>query len=147
MNDALPAPARLLGPAGLIPFAGLALLALASPDWRGPALVTLLAYGVSIASFLGAVHWGLALRPAPGEGDAAWARMGLGVLPALLAWAALLLLPVRGGLLAVAAIILATSPVETLAGRRGLVPPAYLPLRWRLRIGAAASLLLRAATA
>ncbi|WP_458095745.1 DUF3429 domain-containing protein [Roseomonas sp. WA12] len=147
MDDALPTPARLLGPAGLIPFMGLAGLALLSPDWRTPTLTMLLAYGVCIASFLGAVHWGLALRPLAGEAGAAWARMGLGVLPALLAWAAMLLLSVRGGLLAVAAIILATSVVETLAARRGLVPQAYLRLRWGLTTGAAASLLLGAAAA
>jgi hypothetical protein len=147
MDDALPAPARLLGPAGLIPFAGLALAALALPEWRLPALVGLLTYGATIASFLGAVHWGLALRPRPGEEGAAWGRLGLGVLPALLAWAALLLPTLRAGLVALAALLIATALVETLAARHGLVPPAYLRLRWFLSAGAAACLLLGAVVA
>ena len=146
MNDALPSPARILGPAGLIPFAGLALAALLLPEWRGLALIALLAYGATIASFLGAVHWGLALHPAPGEEGAAWGRMGLGVVPSLLAWVALLL-PLGPGLLALAAILVATALAETLAAWRGLVPVPYLRLRWGLSLGAAACLLLGAAIA
>lgn len=146
MNDALPSPARILGPAGLIPFAGLALAALLLPEWRSLALIALLAYGATIASFLGAVHWGLALHPAPGEEEAAWGRMGLGVVPSLLAWVALLL-PLGPGLLSLAAILLATAMAETLAARRGLVPAPYLRLRWGLSLGAAACLLLGAAIA
>jgi len=143
---ALPAPARILGPAGLIPFAGLALLAAALPDWRPVLLLLLQAYGATIAAFLGAVHWGFALRPAPGEERVAWARFGLGVVPALLAWVALLV-PLRGGLVGLAAILAATAAVETLAARRGLVPAAYLRLRWVLSLGAGACLLLGAALA
>ena len=145
-NLPLPKPARVLGPAGLIPFAGLALLAALTPDWRPLLLVALLAYGATIAAFLGAVHWGLALRPAPGEEGAAWGRIGLGVVPSLLAWIALLI-PLRPGLLALAAILVATAAVETLAARRGLVPTAYLRLRWILSLGAGACLLVGAALA
>ncbi|MCR0983553.1 DUF3429 domain-containing protein [Roseomonas populi] len=145
MREALPTPARILGPAGLIPFAGMALLALASPEWRPDALRGLIAYGAAIASFLGAVHWGLALHPAPGEEGAAWGRMGLGVLPALAAWIALLMPGFRPGLITLAVILVATALVETLAARRGLVPAPYLRLRWGLSLGAAACLLLGAA--
>ena len=143
MDDPLPAPARLLGPAGLIPFAGFALVALVSPAWRPFALILLLTYGAVIASFLGAVHWGFALRARPGEERAAWGRLGLGVVPALLAWMALLL-PLAAGLAALAAILLVTAAAETLAARRGLVPAAYLRLRWMLSLGAAACLLIGA---
>lgn len=143
MPDALPRPARILGPAGLIPFAGLALLAALSPEWRPILLAALRAYGATIAAFLGAVHWGLALRPAPHEEGAAWGRVGLGVLPALLAWVALLV-PLRAGLAGLAAVLLAVTLVESLAARRGLVPAAYLRLRWVLSLGAGACLLLGA---
>ena len=134
----LPAPARLLGPAGLIPFAGLAGGALAG--WPG-AVPALLAYGATILAFLGAVHWGLALAAPGGERHADWARFGLGVVPALVAWVALLLPPSLGlGLLALA--ILATAGVEALAAKAGLLPPHYLQLRWLLSAGAAACLLV-----
>lgn len=138
----LPPPLRLLGPAGLIPFALLAAAALLGPvEWRAPALHALAAYGATIAAFLGAVHWGLALRAGPEEAGAAWGRLGFGVLPALIAWVALLL-PPRAGLPALAALLVAVAAVETLAARWALVPAAYLRLRWALSLGAAACLLL-----
>ena len=138
MRTDLPAPARLLGPAGLIPFAGLAIGVWAGLPGAGPALA---AYGATILAFLGAVHWGLALAAPAAERGADWARLGLGVVPSLIAWVALLLpLPAGLGVLAVA--ILGTAAVESWAAPAGLVPRAYLGLRWTLSAGAAASLLL-----
>ncbi len=129
-----PRPALILGPAGVLPFAGLAAWAVLAPAaWVGPAAA---AYGATILAFLGAVHWGLALRPLPGEAAAAWPRLGLGVVPALVAWVALLL-PPGLGLWLLAAGLMATAGVETLGARRGWVPPGYLRLRWGLS-GAAA---------
>lgn len=140
-------PFRLLGYAGLLPFAAAAALAAVGPPaWRGAAIPALAAYGATILSFLGAVHWGLALRAPPAEAPALWPRLGLGVLPALVAWVALLL-PVRPGLLLLAAGALAVAAVETAAARRGLVPPGYLRLRWTLSIGAGACLLVGALAA
>ena len=140
-----PAPAfRLLGYAGLLPFAAGAVLALLGPPtWRELAQPALAAYGAVILSFLGAVHWGLALRAFPGEALAAWPRLGLGVLPALVGWVALLL-PLRFGLALLAAAVVLVAVVETVAARRGLVPDAYLGLRWPLSVGAGACLLLGA---
>ncbi|MDO9707930.1 DUF3429 domain-containing protein [Paracraurococcus lichenis] len=140
MPRTLPRPALWLGLAGLLPFLAAALLAWTAPGpWRGVALQALAAYGAVILSFLGAVHWGLALR-APAEEAAATApRLGLGVLPSLIAWAALLLPPVPG-LLLLALGILGTAAVETLAARQGLLPEHYLWLRWILSAGAALSL-------
>jgi hypothetical protein len=133
MPDRLPDAARVLGPAGLLPFAGLAALAALGEPW---APFALLAYGASILAFLGAVHWGFALA----DGEAAWGRMGLGVVPSLIAWVALLL-PEGAGLVLVALALLGTAAVETWAAGAGLVPAAYLRLRWMLSIGAAASCL------
>ena len=147
MTDPLPTPARILGPAGLLPFVGLALLAALVPDARLLAIPALLTYGALIASFLGAVHWGLALRPRPGEAPAAWPRIALGVLPALLAWATLLLLPMKTGLVVLAVLLLAIAAVETHAARSGLVPTPYLRLRWLLSAGAAVCRLLGAIVA
>lgn len=132
----LPPPARLLGPAGLIPFASLAVGIWAGWPAAGPALA---AYGATILAFLGAVHWGLALRATPAEQGAAWGRLGLGVLPALVAWVALLL-PLAAGLGLLAIGILATAAAEEAAARAGLVPRAYMGLRWLLSGGAALAL-------
>lgn len=134
----LPTPARLLGAAGLIPFAGLALASLFG--WPG-AVPALIAYGATILAFLGAVHWGLALRAPAAERGADLARFGLGVIPALLGWVALLLPPSLAlGLLALA--ILATATVESLGARLGLVPGIYLRLRWMLSFVAATCLIV-----
>jgi hypothetical protein len=137
MHADLPAPARLLGPAGLIPFAGLAIAVWAGWPGAGAALA---AYGATILAFLGAVHWGLALRAPAAERGADWGRLGLGVVPALVAWVALLL-PLPAGLGLLAGAILATAAAETRAAQAGLVPGGYLRLRWMLSAGAAASLL------
>jgi hypothetical protein len=142
LPDATPIPplARPLGFAGLVPFAGLAVLSLFGVAWAPGAIA---AYGATILAFLGAVHWGFALRALPGEDDAGPARLVLGVVPALLAWVALLL-PTGAGLWLLAAGILGTAAVETMAARRGLVPAEYLRLRWWLSAGAAAALAVAA---
>ncbi|MGK7866544.1 DUF3429 domain-containing protein [Falsiroseomonas sp. E2-1-a20] len=133
MTPTLPLPAALLGAAGLLPFLGLAALAGFGVPQAAPALA---AYGATILAFLGAVHWGLALA---GPSPANVARLGLGVVPSLIGFAALLL-PVRQGLAVLAVATLATAAVETLAARRGLVPWDYLKLRWLLSAGAACCL-------
>ena len=83
----VPRPALVLGFAGLLPF-----LAGAAGAWavEYPDVLVIvnlqMAYGAVILSFMGAVHWGLALA----QGDAGnWRRLGLSVLPALVGWAAL----------------------------------------------------------
>src|SRR3712207_2095506 len=118
MDPPLPRPALWLGIAGLLPFLASALLCwTAPPNWRGVALYALAAYGAVILSFLGAVHWGLALRAPAAEAPALAPRLGLGVLPSLIGWVALLL-PPGLGLPLLAFGILGTAGVETLAMRR-----------------------------
>lgn len=130
--------AWLLGLLGLLPFAGAALAALALTGWQVDALVWLRGYGAVILSFLGAVHWGLAL--AAGESPFNRQRLILGVMPALLGWASLLL-PVKGGLWLLAAAMLLTAATEQWAAFRGAIPGGYVLLRWVLSLGAAACLL------
>ncbi len=57
------------------------------------ATAALAAYAAVIVSFLGGIHWGLALRQPPQQhtGLLAW-----GVVPSLLGWPALLLPPAAG---------------------------------------------------
>ncbi|WP_209443450.1 DUF3429 domain-containing protein [Falsiroseomonas frigidaquae] len=139
MIPGLPIPALWLGLAGLLPFLAMAGATAAGLPWGGRALA---AYGATILAFLGAVHWGLALAaPAPGPG-----RFVLGVVPQLVGWVALLL-PLRPGLALLAVAIVATAAAETLAARAGLVPMAYLRLRWVLSVGAAGCLAVAALAA
>ena len=82
-----PSGALVLGYAGLLPFlAGVVLIA-AGTRAHGSQLLT--AYAAVILAFVGAIHWGLAL----GHGDRRWRHYGASVLPALVAWLALLLPP------------------------------------------------------
>jgi len=78
----------LLGVSGLVPFIGLSAISLFIDGSQQPhVLFALLAYGATILSFLGAIHWGLALR----DGQNPSARLLIwGVIPSLLAWVALL---------------------------------------------------------
>ena len=81
--------AWLLGCAGLIPFVSGALGIWLTPlGWRPLVLTALLDYAAVILAFMGANHWGLAMR---GEQDDLRARMqlGLSVIPPLLGWAAI----------------------------------------------------------
>lgn len=97
------ADAWALGVGGLIPFVGLATgLWLLPPEWLELQAMGMLAYAAVIVSFLGGIHWGLAMRQAkPRRGLLIW-----GVLPSLLAWAALLLNSVWGLLLMAASLLL-----------------------------------------
>ena len=131
-----------LGLGGLIPFLFCALMAAAGPvGWQAVLREALILYGATILSFLGAVHWGLALHARAGEERAGPARLALGVLPALVAWVATLLPPAwDAGLLVLG--LLATVGVEQWAALKGLVPGNYMLLRWAMTAGAIVSLLI-----
>ena len=83
-NAQVPAPAAWLGYAGLIPFVALAIgLWLPSIDYQAQLNEALLAYAGIILSFMGAVHWGLAIA----NGDTPEPRLlAFSVLPALVVW-------------------------------------------------------------
>lgn len=140
MLAAVPPAARLLGLAGLIPFwVPVLILALAiDPALRLDAQRALLGYGAVILAFLGAVHWGVALRM--GEG-ADWRRLGWSVLPSLIGWVALLLAPVPGLVLLILGLG-AAFVVDVRAIHGAVLPGWYLPLRRVLTVGALSALLL-----
>lgn len=109
MTHKMPQVAWFLGYAGLIPFLGLMFSVvfdtplplatdLSSADW-------LLVYAAVIISFLGAVHWGVALgmRETLNDERCGW-LMTYSILPSLLAWIALLL-PDQVALFAVSVLI------------------------------------------
>jgi hypothetical protein len=113
-----------LGLAGLIPFVVLAAVQWFSvPGWRMLAGSALLSYGALIVSFLGGIHWGLAMRGQP----LAPARLIWGVLPSLLGWLAVLLDSPWGH--AVLAISLLACFVVDRSVYRALGLQAWLPLR------------------
>ena len=93
----LPRLAAQLGYAGLVPFVlGAALawlplgpLPLVSPHWP------LLAYGAVILSFMGAIHWGLAMHSGRLT-TATRNQLLLSVVPSLIGWVALALPPIAG---------------------------------------------------
>ena len=86
--------AQGLGYGGLIPFVGLALaIWLLDPADRAGSSTALLGYGATILSFLGAIHWGFAMRDASAQTRS---LLVWGVIPSLIAWVALLLNPVAG---------------------------------------------------
>ena len=79
--------ARAIGYAGLVPFIGLsAVSGLCHGIHHSAILFSLLAYGATIISFLGAIHWGLAMRDEqPDRISIIW-----GVIPSLVAWSSLI---------------------------------------------------------
>jgi hypothetical protein len=115
-----------------------ALWAVQPDDWK---LVSsaLLGYGVSIASFLGAIHWGLAMRDGSSQ---AMQQLLWGVLPGLMGWAAML----RGG--AAGLVLLATLLWICFAVDKALYPrhqlQAWLPMRLLLTLAASVSCLAAA---
>lgn len=106
---------------------GAAVVLLGPARWQTVAAVALAAYAAVIVSFLGGIHWGLAMRQQPraDTGLLAW-----GVVPSLLAWPALLLPP------AASLGLLGASLLLCYAVDRRLYPPqgmtAWLGLRAQL---------------
>ena len=80
--------ARAVGYSGLIPFIGLSAISVLWHDIHHSAILfSLLAYGATIISFLGAIHWGLAMREEqPDRTAIIW-----GVIPSLVAWVSLII--------------------------------------------------------
>jgi hypothetical protein len=124
--------AAWLGYGGLVPFlAPLLWAALGGP--AASARVALFAYAAVILSFVGALHWAFAmtlpaLTPRQREAAFAWS-----VVPALMAWLALLSPASIAACLLLAGFVLHMGQDLRLAQRAEL-PRWYLPLRLRLSL-------------
>ncbi len=82
--------AKILGYAGLIPFVGLAILNYLQIYPNLNIAAALLFYGAIILSFIGALHWGFGMSlGALSHNEQNW-RLIWSVIPALIAWFALL---------------------------------------------------------
>ena len=144
-DNHVPPSAAWLGGLGALPFIGLA----GAAPFLDSALRTfvvhaLVAYGAVILSFLGGVHWGLAIA-ARGNADQQELRTRLivSVIPSLAAWVALLL-PEKTGMLILAGDIAAMLWVDLRATRAGHAPPWYPKIRIPLTCVVIAALLLGA---
>jgi len=147
VSGQIPTPARVLGWLGLVPFVSGALSAWVAPiDFAGLTVGLTLFYAAAVLAFLGAVHWGFALADARAGGGRLWRQLGLGVLPALLAWlvTGLTFEPVQMTLLLVLG-HLAVLLGDRVAVRHGWAPAWYLRLRVPLALVAIVCLLAIAA--
>jgi hypothetical protein len=116
-----------LGYGGLLPFViGAALVWLVRADVLPYVARGLAAYGALIVSFLGGMHWGLAMRqPTPSTRGLLW-----GVVPSLLAWPAVMM-PPHAGLVILGLLLLLSYAVDrVLYAEQGVAH--WLTLRFRL---------------
>ena len=135
-EDTGPPLASLMGFGGLIPFfvcAGIAHSGVA--PWAGLALIIIGVYGAVILSFVGAVHWGLAM-----QGDRTQRWFIWSVMPALYAWPPIVFLDSRTALLALVPGFLMCWSGDRRAAAAGLIPAWYMRLRHMLTLGAAMGL-------
>ncbi len=136
--------ACLITAAGLIPFLFSGLAILFDPLESPVAVQVLVGYGAVILSFIGAVHWGFALRDTahPVQGTplppavlgAERNLLMFGVVPALIGWIALIAMihfaaPGLAVFLLLAGFFV-TIVIETIGKGQGVVAGNYLAMRW-----------------
>ncbi|MDZ4843678.1 MAG: DUF3429 domain-containing protein [Hyphomicrobium aestuarii] len=123
----VPLPALILTAAGAIPFLALAIAPWLDVEPFGrPAGEPLSLYALAILSFMGAIHWGLAMAT-PNANQAT--NYAASVIPALVGWFALILLPVALALRVMAAAFVLLLIYDIRATRLGTAPPWYPGLR------------------
>lgn len=143
--ERLPENARLLGQAGLLPQAALALAVFKGGPLGWTALALAYAYAALIFSFLGGVWWGVGLAD---PRVPRWFPFAA-VLPSLIAL--VLWLPWMlgwtwpGPQLLVLGALIAASPLVDRA--LGFAPPGWMALRWQLSLGLGGLTLLTGALA
>jgi len=131
MMFSTPRRVALLGYGGLLPFIATALGSVLDDSHAMIWLDALQAYGAVILSFVGALHWGFAMLATDLDDAERDARYLWSVIPALLAWPALLL----SGTLASTLLLLGFLHhywQDRRLAQRCTLPAWYLPLRRRL---------------
>jgi hypothetical protein len=124
-----------LGYGGLLPFVFLTFASFADPAhaplWRD----TLLAYGAIILGFVGALHWGFAMHLPNLKEQQRSAAYLWSVLPALVAWPALLL-PAHVATPLLMGGFIANYLRDRYLDKHAELPGWYLPLRFHLTMTA-----------
>lgn len=126
---------------GLIPFIALTAASLMDPHRSGIGQHLLLNYGAVILSFVGALHWGFAMSALAMSERKRNVCFAWSVVPALLAWVALSIDPLVGSALMAAGFAIHYLQDWRLVRHVGL-PAWYLPMRLRLSVVAALSLIV-----
>lgn len=141
--QSFPPVALALGYAGVIPFVALALSIVIGFDLDAVGVVNatdkLVGYGAVIISFIGAVHWGVAMQSESGNQNQLFVYS---VVPALVAWVWLFFsakIALFGMGLTIVAMLFADRSMLV-----GIVPRGYLKMRLHLSVVVAVSLLLAA---
>lgn len=122
-----------LGYGGLIPFLGLAAASWLDPAHNATWVPGLLGYGAVILSFVGALHWAFAMTHPQMQGTPDTALYIWSVVPSLLGWVSLMLVPKAGAILLIAG-LLAHYRQDLRLARMIALPAWYLPLRLRLTV-------------
>ena len=122
-----------LGYGGLIPFVALAAASLLDPAHIATWVPGLLGYGAVILSFVGALHWAFAMTHPQLQGAPNHALYVWSVVPSLLGWLALMMVPQAGATLLIAG-LLAHYRQDLRLARVISLPAWYLPLRLRLSV-------------
>ncbi|HEX5674745.1 MAG TPA: DUF3429 domain-containing protein [Azonexus sp.] len=128
---ALPRTVAWLGYGGLLPFLALTPASLLDHHHGAVWSDALYAYGAIILSFIGALHWGLAMSLPELTERQRSACFAWSVVPALIAWPAVLFSPPLAAPLLVFGFIAHYLQDRRLA-RQATLPGWYLPLRLRL---------------
>lgn len=127
--------------AALVPFVTGALGLWVTPEaWREWVMEELLAFAAVILAFMGAIHWGLAMRADEGS-EGAPMQLGLSVIPPLLGWLALSL-PIN---LAIPVFFFAFGTLyfaDIWAVKQGLAPAWYTRLRRPISLVIIASMMV-----
>jgi hypothetical protein len=117
--------AKVLGYSGLVPF-----IFFSSLNWLDYTFVKdphyyLMTYAAIILSFMGAIHWGVAMSV---ESDRKNYQLGISVIPPLLAWLALLLPEIYGYSILIISFSLLCL-LDKAQNKRGVFPEWYYPMR------------------
>ena len=141
----VPIAAVALGAFGAVPFVFFAASGfLMQGQYQSTMILALVAYGAVILSFLGGIHWGLAIAELGTRLQAApWRRLSLSVVPSLVGWAALMM-PGAFGLLTMAFAFVGMLWIDVTASKTGEAPSWYPRLRWPLTLVVVVSLILGA---
>jgi Protein of unknown function (DUF3429) len=135
----------LLSVLGLVPYVLCGLAALGPNAANAEHMLdALIAWSAVVLAFAGGIHWGFVMRETTSQ--ALWhrARVGLAALALIVAWLVLVLPLVAPAWLALLVLIIgyiAALLAEHHAGRRDLLPPRYLWLRWGFTVVATAMLI------